>query len=137
MINESGRTMAGVISELKQEAKDFLQTRLDMLRSEMRSTVKAWKTTLPMIVIGVVLLASAWILLTWALVSIIAYAFGTGPLAWFFAFLIVGFAYSVGGAICAAVAFRELRGNEVLPRRTLRVLKEDQLWLQSEARTQL
>jgi hypothetical protein len=137
VINENGRSVAGVIAELKQEGKEFVETRIAMLRSEMRDMLSAWKVTLPMIAVGILLLLTAWILLTWAVVSIIAYAFGTGPVAWAISFAIVGAAYALGGAFCAAFAYSELKKKEIVPRRTLRVLKEDQIWLQSEARTQV
>jgi hypothetical protein len=135
VINENGRSVAGVVAELKQEGKEFFETRVAMLKSEMRDMASAWKAAAPMIAVGVLLLLTAWILLTWAFVSIIAYAFGTGPMAWFFAFLIVGVAYALIGGLLAAFAYSQLKQKEIVPRRTLRVLKEDQIWLQREART--
>jgi hypothetical protein len=135
VINENGRSLAGVINELKAEGKEFLQTRIAMLRSETRDMMSAWKAAVPMIAVGVLLLLTAWILLTWAVVSIIAYAFGTGPVAWCIAFVIVGAAYAIIGGFCAAFAISQLKKKQIVPRRTLRILKEDQLWLQSEART--
>ena len=137
MINENGRTLAGVVAEVKAELKEFIQTRVDMLRAEMRQTVSAWKTALPLIAIGVAFLGTAWLVFTAALVAILAAAFYPNRFAYFFAFVIVGVAYALIGAICATFALREIKEREIVPRRTLRVLKEDQLWLQSEARTQI
>lgn len=137
VINENGRTLAGVIAELKDELKDFAQTRVEMLRSELRDKVKAWKTALPLIVIALVLMGTAWFVLTAALIAIIAAAFIPSPYAYFFALLIVGVVYLLAGAIGATFAIRELKEQGVVPHRTVQMLKDDKIWLQTEARSQV
>jgi hypothetical protein len=137
MLNENGRTLAGVIAELKDELKEFLQTRLSMLRSELRDKAAVFKLALPLLAVALLLLGTAWLVLTAALISIIAGAFSPSPFAYFFAFIIVGVAYALAGAICGTFGYRELKENRLVPERTLRVLKQDQLWLQTEARSQL
>jgi hypothetical protein len=137
VVNENGRTLAGVITELKDELKDFVQTRIDIARSELRDKVKAWKAALPLIAIGLVLLGTAWLVLTAALIAIIAFAFAGHPLAYFFAFVIVGLAYALAGAVCATFAWHELSEQGVVPHRTVQVLKDDKVWLQTEARSQI
>jgi cytochrome c biogenesis factor len=133
--NENGRTLAGVINEFKDEIKDFVQTRIYMLQSEFRDKFTAWKTALPLIVVALVLMGTAWLVLTAALTSILAVAFLPSPYAYFFAFLIVGVVYMFGGAVCAGFAIRELKEHGIMPQRTVKVLKEDKIWLQTEART--
>ncbi len=134
VINENGRTLAGVMTELKDELKEFVATRIDMAKSELRDKMTAWKASLPLIVIGLVLLGTAWFVLTAALISIVAMAFRAHPFAYFFAFVIVGVAYAFAGVVCAAFAWRELAEQGIVPHRTMKVLQDDKVWLQAETR---
>jgi uncharacterized membrane protein YqjE len=135
--NENGRTLAGVISELKGELKEFVQTRIAMLQSELKDKVDSWKVALPMIAVALVLGITAWLVLTAALIAVIAVAFYPSPFAYFFALLIVGVAYALIGALCAAFGWHELKQQGIVPHRTIRVLKEDRAWLQTEARSHI
>lgn len=137
VINENGRTMAGVITELKDEFREFVQTRYDMLRAELRDKIKAWKIAVPLVAVALVMLGTAWLVFTAALIAIIATAFYPSRFAYFFAFIIVGMAYALAGVICAAFAFRELKEQGVVPYRTVRVLREDRVWFKTEAKSQI
>ena len=134
---ENGRNLAGVVAELKEESKEFVSTRLAMLRSEMNNKLSVWKTAAPMIVIGALLLATAWLLLTGAIVAAIYVAFEGNPWAAALALIIVCVAYAILGGIAVLFAIRSLRETGVAPTRTLRVLKDDQIWISNEARAQL
>ena len=133
----NGRTLAGVVAELKDEMKEFFSTRLAMLRSELKDKVSAWKTALPMIVIGLVLLATCWLLLTGALVAAIAVAFEGNPFAPAIALAVVGAFYAITGGVAVVFAWRDLSEHGVVPERTMRVLKDDQLWIRNQAKVQL
>jgi uncharacterized membrane protein YqjE len=135
--NENGKTLAGVVSELKDEVKEFASTRVEMFKSEMKEKVSSLKTAVPLIAIALVLGLTAWFVLTAALVSIVATAFYPSRFAYFFALVIVSVVYLVAAGVMGAFAVRELKEQGVLPERTLRVLKEDQAWLQNEARQQV
>ena len=43
------RSVGSVLAEIKDEVREFVQTRIDMLKSEMKDNVSAWKVALPMI----------------------------------------------------------------------------------------
>lgn len=134
-INENGRTLAGVVNELKTELKEFLQTRIDMARSELRDKLKAWRIALPLMVVAALLLITAWLVLTACLVCLVAMAFYPNPWAYVFATLILGALCLLGGGFCAMAAVRGFREQGVMPQRTLQVLKEDKVWLQKEAKS--
>ena len=134
---ENGRNLAGVVADLKEESKEFVSTRLAMLRSEMNNKLSVWKTAAPMIVIGALLLATAWLLLTGAIVAAIYVAFEGNPWAAALALIIVCVAYGILGGITVLFGVRSLRETGVTPTRTLRVLKDDQIWISNEARAQL
>lgn len=133
----NGRTLASVIAELKDEFKEFVNTRLAMLASELKDKVSAWKVALPTILIGLVLLGTCWLLVTGALVAAIYVAFAGNPFAAAIALFIMAVAYGIGGGIAVLFAVRELRESGVLPQRTIRVLKDDQIWIANQAKVQL
>jgi uncharacterized membrane protein YqjE len=135
--NENGRSLAGVISELKNELKEFIRTRISMFVSEMRDKVAALKVAAPLIIGGLVLAGTAWFILTAALIQIIAVAFYPSQYAVFFSLIIVGVAYLLAGVVMVSFAIRELKDRGIMPVRTMKVLKEDQVWLQTEAKQQI
>ena len=136
-INLNGRTLAGVIAEMKDEAKEFFSTRLAMLQSEMKEKLSAWKMALPAIVIGLVMLGTSWLLLTGAIVAAISVAFGDNPYRLAIALAIVFMFYAVIGGLAVLFAVRSVREHGVVPERTMRVLKDDKVWISNEARVQL
>lgn len=133
----NGRSLAAVVAELKDELKDFLDTRLNMLLSELKEVTSAWKTALPMMVVGALLMATGFLLFTGFLVAIIATAFGDNQYAVAIALIIVTSAYCLFGGMALLFGWRSVKETGLRPNRTLRVLREDQLWLRNEARTQL
>ena len=127
------RSLAAIVAEIKDEIKDFVQTRVEMFRSEMRETLNAWKTAVPLAAIAVLFLATAYLMLTLAVVGLVAVAFWDNPYRWFLAFLAVGVLWTIGGGILGWLALREFQSKGLFPRKTIEVLKADKIWIQSEA----
>lgn len=136
-VNFNGRSFAGVVNEVKDEVKEFVGTRFTMLKAELGEKVRTIKTSLPMLATAIAFLAAAFLLFTLCLVALISVAFYGDPFRWFFSLLIVAVLYSIVGGMTAVFGLRELRAQGIMPRKTLQVLKEDQIWLQHEARTQV
>lgn len=134
---DNGRTIAGVAAELKDEFKDFAATRVAMFRAEMNEKLSTIKTSAPIMIIGALLAATAWLLLTGALVAAVYTAFEGSPWAAFLALVIVGVAYLLFGGIAILFGYKEMSERGLAPKRTLRVLKDDQLWISNEAKVQL
>ena len=132
---QNGRSFAEVLNECKEELKEFASTRLEMLRGEMNEKLAKVKVALPALAVGAVLLLTAFFLFTWGLVSLIAMAMIGQPYAYTVAFFIVFVLYALSGGAAAAYGVRTLTSQGMKPERTLRVLKQDQIWLQTEART--
>jgi len=137
MSNGHTKTVVEVVDDLRHELIDFVTTRFAMLEAEFDEKVTTFKMAAPVLVIGAGLLGSAWLVLTGFLVCIIAGAFAPNPWAWTVSFLIVGVLYAIVGGAAAYLAWKQLREKGVKPERTIRVLKEDSVWLQTEAKTQL
>ena len=136
MANGYTKSLPEVVNDLKAELKEFVATRLSMLRSEMRDKLSSFKETIPSLIVGLCLLWIAGLLFTGFLVTAIALAFAT-PWGWAWAFLIVAGCYGLLGGMIGIGAWSKLKKTNLVPERTVRVLKQDEVWLQSEARTQI
>ena len=133
MINDNvqnGRTLQSTLQDIKNELKEFVKTRFDILKNEMQQKMSAYKAALPMAIVAALLLATTWFLLTGAIVAAIALALG-----WPAAFAIVAGAYLIFGVLIGWLAYKEVTAQSMKPERTLQVLKQDQIWIQQEAKS--
>jgi len=131
------RALGTIISDIRDEFKEFLNTRMEMLKSEFHETASAARTAVPLALVALGLLGTGMLLFTAAVVVLIAAAFAGNPYAWFFAFAIVGFIWMALGAGAAFFAYNAFRSKSMFPKRTVEVLQADKVWLQSEARSAL
>lgn len=129
-VYEKTQTVTTIFAELRDDLKEFVQTRFQLVVAELRVKVIAWKTGALTLAIAVIFACAAFLLLTGALVSVIAASLGA-----FLALLIVGALYLIIAAGAARLGYKKLTSQSVPPERTLRVLKEDQVWLQNEAKS--
>jgi uncharacterized membrane protein YqjE len=134
--NGYSKSLPELIAELKGELRDFIATRVAMLQAEMRENLKSLKLAVPGLLMGLVLLWTAWLVLTAFLVTIIAHAFTPQPWAYVVAFLIVGVLYALFGGFAAMSAWKQIKQRGLKPGRTIRVLKEDRIWIQAESKVQ-
>jgi uncharacterized membrane protein YqjE len=134
--NQTARSLASIAAEMKQELKEFAETRIAMLKSELREKISHWKIAAPLAGIGVVLLGTAYLLITLGLVALAA-VFIDSQYRWFFALTGVGVLWALLAAIALYVAKREFELNRLMPQKTFEVLKGDKIWLQKEARNQI
>lgn len=134
-VDTNERSLADVIGEIKDEVKEFMQTRVSMFVAEMREKLKNSKSGA---IYAGVALALGWmgfIMLSLALAALVAVAFWGSPYAWFFGFLIIGVLWTMLAAMLGLAAVRQFR--DLAPKRTIQVLKEDKIWLQHEAQNQM
>ena len=128
------RSLRNILREIGDGVTEFLDTRVQMAKSELRETLGAVKAAIPLAIAAAALLVLGLLLLTLALVSVIMAVFAGSPYAWFYGFLIVGFCWVAFGAIAAFFVVNQFRGRGRFPKRTMEVLKADKTWLQNEAR---
>jgi uncharacterized membrane protein YqjE len=128
------RSLASIISEIREEIKELVNTRLAMLRSELRETGAALKAAVPMLLISAVFMATGYLLFSAALVAVVWVAFAGNPYGLFYSFLVVGFVWLVIGGIAGLLALNRFRQYGFFPSRTVEVLKADKAWIQSEIR---
>ena len=136
MTNGNHKPVQEVFSDLREELKEFLNTRFAMLRAEMNEKVHNVRMVAPVLLVGMGLLLTAWFTLTGFAVVLIA-QFLPGTWAYVISFAIVTVAYGAIGAASAMYAWGKLKHTSVKPERTMRVLEQDRVWLQAEAKTQV
>jgi uncharacterized membrane protein YqjE len=128
------RQFSDLINQLKYDAKDFVATRVQMLRAEMKDKLTAWKVAVLMLAGAALCGVLAFVLLNFSILSFLAGWFAPDVYRWCYAGLILFGFYAILGAALYGVGRRQLRSEPFAPERTLRILKQDQIWIQSEAR---
>ena len=127
---ENMKSVVAAIKELKEDTANFLQTRYQMLLAELKQKLAAVKLALPLFAVAAVFALLSLFVLTGALVFVVGQAIGIG-----WALLVIGVLYLIIAGACAWIGINELSNAGVAPKRTLEVLKQDQVWLQTEARS--
>jgi uncharacterized membrane protein YqjE len=122
-------SIAQAVAEVSREIKEFLHTRVDLLRSEFLENWNSWKTAWPLAGGAVVLLGTAYAFLAVALTCLIA-LFLPASFRWVIAPALIAFICGVPGALLAYVAIKRLRELPLIPKKTLDVLKDDRRWLE-------
>jgi uncharacterized membrane protein YqjE len=130
------KSLAALAAEMKSELTQFVETRYRMLSNEIGEKVATIRASAPLLVIALALAWAGFLLWTAALVTVVAMAF-EGKGGWALAMAIVGFCYLLVAALTAWFAYRQITSAGLKPERTLRVLRQDQAWIQQEARSQL
>ena len=130
----NGRTLASLLAETKEEVKHFFATRIALFRAELREKGRKVKSSAPLAFAGLLLLGTAYVLFTLALVGLVLALLPANPYRWCFAFLAVAVLWTILGAPVAWLALRRLAFKELVPNRTINVLKGDGIWLQTELR---
>lgn len=127
------KPLGAVLHEIKDDLKEFFETRYQMLAGELRDKVAVWKTSLPMLAIAAVLGVTAFLCITFAIIAALRPLFES-EYGWAIAAVIVAVLYLLVAGILAWLAYRELQYEGMAPKKTMEVLKQDQVWIQSEAR---
>lgn len=128
---DHNRSLRSILNETKEELKQFLSTRLAILKSELQETLSALRVAVPLGLLAMALVGCALLLFTAAIVTLIASAFAGNPYAWFLALVIVGVLWLALAAVAGFFAYNGIRAKGGFPRRTVAVLKADKMWLES------
>jgi Putative Actinobacterial Holin-X, holin superfamily III len=134
---ENGRSIAQVLSDTKDELKQFVDTRIAMLKAELQEKLKMLKLAAPLAAAGVVLLVTAYLLFTLSLVGLVFAFLPDNAFRWCLAFFAVAVLWSLLGGVAAYFAKREFELKGVIPNRTIRVLKGDKIWIQAEVKNRI
>ena len=134
-VDNNARGLGAILADIVQELQEFVNTRIQMVKSELHETMSAVSVALPLGLLALILVGTGFLLLTGAVVVVIAAAFAGHAYAWLYAFLIVGVVWIGVGGVSAFFAYNEFRSKAKFPKHTVEVLKADKVWIESEART--
>jgi hypothetical protein len=129
------KSIATILAETKDELKQFVTTRVNILKAEMDEKISRIKAVIPLAVVAALFLVSCWMVFTFALIALLHSLFLPSIYAWLWASLIVAAVYLIVGGIAGWLAYSEIKATNLTPTRTLKVLQQDQVWIQNEART--
>ena len=93
------KSIATILAETKDELKQFVTTRVNILKAEMDEKISRIKSVIPLAVVGALFLLSAWGVFTFALIALLQSLFLPSVYAWLWASLIVTALYLLVGAI--------------------------------------
>jgi hypothetical protein len=128
------RSLASELAGIKDELKTFFQTRAQILQAEAREKVRTWKSSLVLLALAAVFLLTGWFTFVFAVVALLHTWIVSGSYAWFWGGLIVSIVLLVTGAVCGQAGYKGIKASGMKPTRTLRILKQDQEWIQKQAR---
>jgi hypothetical protein len=128
------RTLASEIAGIREELKTFFQTRVLILRAEAKEKIRTWKSSIVLLALAVVFLISGWFALVFALIALVHSWIVSGSYAWFGGGLIVSLLLMAAGVACGQSGYRGIKAAGMKPTRTLKILKQDQEWIQKQAR---
>lgn len=134
---DNGRSLGAILTEMKEEVSELARTRLEMFNAEFREKIKSLKVVVPLAALAVLLLGTAYLLFTMAVVGLMVALFQNSPYRWCFAFAAVAGLWTLVGVIAGYFAKREFEANGLVPKRTIELLKGDKLWIQAEAKNQI
>jgi hypothetical protein len=125
---EPERLLAEGLDELKTDLKGFVETRYELLRTELSASAKKVRAAGVSLAGAAVLGVLALILLGFCVSFAIGLAFGSfaGQVGLIWGFLITGGGAGLVAAIMAKAGISTLKAGDITPRRTLRVLERDQ-----------
>lgn len=130
------KSMRDVLDDIKVELKEFVSTRIEMLKTEVNDKLARIKASVPMLAAAALFGLGAFFAFTVGLMAIVAGLLPFEP-AWNWAIGAgcVFILYALIGGIAGWMGYREISTEGLAPQRTLRVLKQDQVWIQNEARS--
>jgi uncharacterized membrane protein YqjE len=129
------KSLGTILAETKDEIKQFVTTRVNILKAEIDEKISRLKAVIPLAVVAALFLLSGWMVFTFALIALLRTLFMPSAYAWLWASLIVTGVYLVVGGVTGWLAYAEIKATSLTPTRTLKVLQQDQVWIQNEART--
>ena len=122
-------SISSTAAEVSRELVDFVQTRVRLLRSELKENVAAWKVPAAMGGIALVFLVTACLCLAVTLTCLIAVFLPT-QFRWVIASIVSTVIFGGMGAFLASSALKRLHQSPLTPNKTLDVLRDDKNWLE-------
>jgi Putative Actinobacterial Holin-X, holin superfamily III len=126
---KADRSLAALLSDLASETILLLRQELALLKAELHEKLGRVGQGATALVLGAAIVYSGWLALVAAMILALALVLP----AWLAA-TIVGAVVVVFGGVLLLIGRRRLDTGALVPRRTLRTLREDEEWLKERLR---
>jgi uncharacterized membrane protein YqjE len=131
-------SLPALFARMADELTELFDTKLALLRVELKEEVSTYTRGAVAIVIGGVVVAVGFALLNVAVAFLISTIFEssnfTQPVRYALGFIITSLIYLVGGGVVIVITRNRLARIGVVPKRTVAELERDKEWLQSEVK---
>ena len=128
--------LPALFSKLADDLTTLLDTKLTLLKVELKEEFDAYIRGLVMILIGAVVAVVGFALLNVALAFLMSLLFAntsfSQPARYAFGFIITALIYLIIGGLTIVVTKNRLAKQGLVPKRTVRELERDKEWLQRE-----
>lgn len=122
-------SLGDLFRELAQESSTLIRQEMELAKVELRDNVRAFAKDAGKIAVGGALLFVAFLILNAFLIVLIGDALDN----YWLGALILGVIYLIIGGVMAMSGKKGLQRDDFKPSETLRTLREDKIWAQSEA----
>jgi uncharacterized membrane protein YqjE len=129
------KSLAASLSEMKQEFKDFVQTRVQLLKTETAEKWSVWKRALIWMAVAAVSLITGWFVFVFSLVALVHALLTSVGYGWFWGAIIVSAVFLFLGVVTGATGYGMMKTSGLAPTRTLKVLQQDRAWAQDQMRS--
>src|SRR5436190_6165223 len=128
--------LPALFSKLADDLTTLLDTKLTLLKVELKEEFDAYIRGVMMILIGAVVAIVGFALLNVALAFLMSLLFAntsfSQPARYAFGFIITALIYLIIGGLTIAVTKNRLAKQGLVPKRTVKELERDKEWLQKE-----
>lgn len=128
--------LPALFSKLADDLTTLLDTKLTLLKVELKEEFDAYIRGVVMILIGAVVAIVGFALLNVALAFLMSLLFAntsfSQPAQYAFGFIITALIYLIIGGLTIAVTKNRLAKQGLVPKRTVKELERDKEWLQKE-----
>jgi uncharacterized membrane protein YqjE len=128
--------LPALFAKLADELTRLFDTKLALLRVEIKEEVSAYTRGVIAIVIGGVVVVVGFALLNVAIAFLVSTVFEnsnlTQPVRYALGFIITSLVYLVGGGVLILITKNRLANVGIVPKRTVAELERDKEWLQTE-----
>lgn len=129
-------SLTSLISRLGDDVMQLFDTKLSLLKVEIREEVNTFTHTGMMVAFGAVIAAIGFTLVNVAVAFGVSMLFAnadlSAPAKYALGFVITGFFYLVVGSLVVSIMKKRLAKAEVVPNRTVEELRKDKQWLKNE-----
>jgi len=128
--------LPALLTKMADELTQLFDTKLSLLKVELKEELDAYINGGVMILIGGVVVAVGFALLNVAIAFLVSKLFDAAdlsqPVRYAFGFILTAVVYLIAGAIMIVVSKNRLAKQSLVPKRTMAELERDKEWLQKE-----